>query len=74
MIAVLRDCGSEIEISVTDPTHELDKAKISIKGAYEFLDCNSKKIKTKCLKTKSTIVIDLALANGRPFKVHLRKI
>lgn len=72
MIATLYDEGDTLELIVTDPTHELKDGKFAILGAYEIVEC-SDKLTPKCYKSKISFNADFDLANGRPFKVVLRK-
>ena len=72
MLAVACDNGDTVEISVSDLTHELAAAEVTIFGAYDPVECNSK-IVPVVEDGKVILKVDFALANGRAYRTILKK-
>ena len=70
MILVSRELDDGIELSVTDPTHELEVANIVVCGSYAVADSNSR----TCIEQTNgacNIKVNLSGANGRPIRIIL---
>ena len=70
-MVVLTEEKGELEIGVTDPTHELEELKVTVSAKLELIEANPK-MSVSVGNEKTDISIDVKLANGRPFRAKFK--
>ena len=71
IIVMIKERNGALDFALTDPTHLLKRARITLDGVYEAVEKNPK-LTVSVSDGKTVIDADLELANGRPFRAVLK--